>query len=266
MHIVAALSWQKDEAEIAGIIAGILGILVYEARQRIAGGGPAVLACLADPRQATVLAERLSRAGVPTLVIDRDEVRNQRQPFRVCRFKLEARALWIESLDGESCTIAYDSIELLLVATCNVQGQSTATVTERKFSLGKTLLAGGVPMSKKVTREVTVSSNERDETLWLYARSRGPVIFDRSALNYEGLGSALQLSRDLNFVYLRKELRRLAPQAGYDERLLNRAGLIRLLGSILSPEADLDLAFEILAHALRKHPEETVVSGKIVQQ
>ena len=251
MYIVAALSWQKDEAEVAGTIAAILGILVYEARQRIAGGGPAVLACLADPRQAATLAHRLSLAGVPALVIDREEVRQQRQPFRVCRFRLDAPALWVESVDGESCAITYGSIELLLVATCSVPAQSTATVTERKFSLGKTLLAGGVPMSKKVTREVTVSSDVRDETLWLYAQGRGPVIFDRSALNYEGLGSAMQMSRDLNFVYLRKELRRLAPQAGYDERLLNRAGLIRLLGSILSPEADLDLACEILARALR---------------
>jgi hypothetical protein len=252
MHIVAVHSWQKDEAEVAVIIAAAQGILVYEARQRIIGGGPAVLACLADPQQAAVLAERLSLAGVPALVIAREEARQQRQPFPVCRFGLEAQALRIESAAGASAIIAYDSIELLLVATCSTRTQSTATVTERKFSLGKTLLAGGVPMTKKVTHEETVSSDARDETLWLYARGRGPVIFDRSALNYDGFGSAMQMSRDLNFLHLRNELRRLAPQAGYDDRLLKRAGVIRLLGSSLSPEADLDLAFELLARTLRQ--------------
>jgi hypothetical protein len=251
MHIVAIHSWQKDEAEVAGIIAATLGILAYEARQRIIGGGPAVLACFSDPRQAAGLAASLSSAGVPVLIIEREAVRQQRQPFRVGRFWLEAQALRVESLAGESCAIPYDTVELLLVAICSTRTQSTATVTERKFSLGKTLLAGGVPMSKKVTREETVISDARDETLWLYAQGQEPVIFDRSALNYEGLGSAMQLSRDLNFVHLRNELKRLAPQAGYDDRLLNRAGLIRLLGSSLRPETDLDLACEILARTLR---------------
>lgn len=252
MHIVAVHGWQKDEAEVAGIIAATLGMLVYEARQRIAGGGPAVLACLADPRQAETLAARLSSAGVPALLIEREKVRQQRQPFPVCRFWLEAQALRVESVAGESGTIPYDTIKLLLVATCSTRTQSTVTVTERKFSLGKTLLAGGVPMSKKVTHEETVSSDDRDETLWLYAQGRGPVIFDRSALNYDGLGAAMQMSRDLNFVHLRKELQRLAPQAGYDDRLLKRAGIVRLLGSSLSPEADLHLACEILARTLRQ--------------
>lgn len=259
MYIVAVHSWQKDEAEVAGIIAATLGILVYEARQRIAGGGPAVLACLAEQQSAATLAERLTLAGVPALVIDREGMRQQRQSFPVGRFRLEARGLQIVSAAGVTDTIAYDTIELLLVATSSARTQSTATVTERKFSLGKTILAGGVPMSKKVTHEETVISDDRDESLWLYPQGRGPIVFNRSALNYEGLGSAMQMSRDLNFVHLKNELRRLAPQAGYDDRLLKRAGVIRVLGSSLSPEADLDLAFEILARALRKPQDESIL-------
>jgi hypothetical protein len=62
----------------------------------------------------------------------------------------------------------------------------------------------------------------------------------------------MQFTRDLNFAQLKKELRRLAPQAVYDDRLLKRAALIRLLGPTLSPETDLDLAFEVLARSLRE--------------
>lgn len=256
MHIVAVHSWLKDEAEVAGIIAATLGILVYEARQRITGGGPTVLACLADPVQAGELADRLVAAGVPALLLDREAVRQKRQPFPVSRFRLGA-ALRVESTAGEVRDIAYDTIQLLLAVIASTRMQSTATVTERKFSLGKTLLAGGVPMSKKVTREETVISDDRDETLWLYGRGQGPVIFNRSVLKYDGLGSAMQMSRDLNFIHLRNELRRLAPQAGYDDRLLKRAGLIRVLGSTLSPETDLDLAVEILARTLRPQQDES---------
>lgn len=252
MHIVAIYGWQKDEATVAGILAERLGILVYEARQKIAGGGPTVVAIFADVQQANALAALLSREGVPTLVIDREGTRKKIQPFHVRCFVLATESLRLESLSGELCVIDCATIEHLLVATSNASTQSSATVTERKFSLGKTLLAGGVPMTKNVTREEIVTSQVHGETLWLYAQGHGPAIFDWGALNYEGLGTAMQMSRDLNFVLLRNELRRLAPQAGYDDRLHKRAGLAHLLGPTLSPERDLDLAMEILRNSLRK--------------
>ncbi len=72
-------------------------------------------------------------------------------------------------------------------------------------------------------------------------------------MNFDGLGSAMQLTRDLNFAYLKRELQRLAPQARYDDRLLKRAAMIRLIGPTLSPEADHDLAFEVLSRSLSSH-------------
>ncbi len=163
---------------------------------------------------------------------------------------LKHRRLRLETHSGQLCAVEYGLIDLLLVATCGAQTQSAETVTERKFSLGKTLLAGGLPMTTKETRQVTISSDERDETLWLYANDRAIAIFARTALNYDGFGAAMQMTRELNFTRLKNELRRLAPQAGYDDRLLKRAGLVRLLGPSLSPETDLDLACEILARSL----------------
>ena len=255
MHIVAVHGWQKDEAVVAKTIADKLGTVVFDARQKISGGGPAVLASFADHRQAETLAANLSQDGVPALVIDTAVVRARVPAFHVRRFELGPQTLRLESFDSETSAIDYPAIDLLLVATCSSgQTQTVDTVTERKFSLGKTLLAGGVPMTKEVKREKTVNIEARDETLWLYAHERALVIFDRSAINYSGLGEAMQLTRDLNFAHLKNELRRLSPQAVYDDRLLRRAALIRLLGPALSPETDLDLAFEILARSLREKP------------
>ena len=109
-------------------------------------------------------------------------------------------------------------------------------------------------MTKKVKSEKTVTIEERDETLWLYTQEQTKVIFDRTAMNYDGLGDVMQLTRDLNFTHLKKELRRLAPQACYDDRLLKRAALVRVIGPALNPETDFDLAFEILARSLRESP------------
>lgn len=255
MHIVAVHGWQKEEAVVAKAIADSLGTVIFEARQKISAGGPAVLASFADFHQAEMLAEKLSQEGVPVLVIDTGAARSRKQSFHVRRFVLEPQSLQLESFAGEVYNIDYGTIDLLLVATCNSgQTQTTNTVTERKFSLGKTLLAGGLPMTKKVKREEPVTIGERCETLWLYRHEQPTVIFDRAALSYDGLGAAMQFTRELNFTHLKNELHRLAPQANFDDRLLKRARLVRLLGPSLNPETDLDLAFEILARSLREKP------------
>jgi hypothetical protein len=139
----------------------------------------------------------------------------------------------------------------LLVATCKAgESQTTGTETSRKFSLGKTLLAGGVPMTKQVKTEKTMKVEERGEALWLYTQDRGPFIFDRTAMTYDGLGEAMQLTRELNFSHLKNELRRLAKGARFDDRLLRRAAMVRLIGPALNPEVDHDLAFEILSRSM----------------
>jgi hypothetical protein len=253
MHLVAVSGWQKEEVAVAKTIADTMGTLVFEAQQKISGGGPAVLTSFADPHQAETMAARLSQDGVPAFVIDTAAVRSRNQALHVRRFVLDSQVLQLELFDGNNCDIDYGKIALLLIATCNSgQSQTTETETKRKFSLGKTLLAGGVPMTKKVKSETTATVEKRDETLWMYTQEGAKVIFDRAAMSYDGLGDAMQFTRDLNFVHLKNQLRWLAPQASYDDRLLKRAVLVRLLGSVFNPETDLDLAFEILARSLRE--------------
>jgi len=251
MYILVAHNWQDVDA--ASLIAEALGILVFEARQKIAGGGPKVLSSFAQSGPAEAAAARLSEAGVPALVIDTQEVRSRDQSLQVAQFALEPQALRVEFSAGETLVISYDDIALLLVATqSSGQANSIHTETKRKFSIGKTLLAGGVPMTKKVKIETTLTSEERGKTLWIYLREGKTLIFDQALVSFTGLGAAMQISRDLNFTYLENQLRTLAPQAGYDNRLLKRAELARVLGQPLNPATDLDLAFEILARSLRE--------------
>jgi hypothetical protein len=142
--------------------------------------------------------------------------------------------------------------------TCNVVAickageiQTSGIEINRKFSLGKTLLAGGLPMTKQIKTEKIVTVEERDESLWLYTHDRALFIFDRPVMNFDGLGEAMQFTRDLNFAHLKNELKRLAPRAHFDDRLLKRAAMIRLIGPALNPEVDHDLAFEILSRSMR---------------
>jgi hypothetical protein len=242
MHVVVIHGWKAETPELVQALCGVLGVTPFEARQRMIGNGPAVVANFADPGQALALAKRLNQSGIATLVVDAAEARGPARYFIVRRFELNESFMHIEQDDGQQAEIPYGEIDLLLPATSIVEYSEKKTVTKRTFSIGKTIMAGGIPLSKKVERQEEVTAEERGRVLYLYAGCRLPAVFSQNHMVYDGLGKALQLSR---------ELRRRSPGAVYDERLRNRAGLARLLGPSLDPETNLDLAVEILARALR---------------
>jgi hypothetical protein len=252
MHVVVIHGWKEETTELIQALAVTLGITAYEMRQRMIGGGPAVVANFADPQTARNMAEKLNQSGVATLIIDADAVRSKASRFVVRRFEMKERSLRIEASDGQCAEIAYEDIDLLLPGTRIIGQSKTITVTERKLSIGKTLLTGGIPMMKKVERQEEVSTEERDNILYLYAGERSPVVFSQTGMSYDGLGAAMKLSRELNFSYLKSELRRLCLATGYDDRLLNRLGQARILGPAQNPETNLDLAFYILARSLQQ--------------
>ncbi|MCJ7663493.1 MAG: hypothetical protein MUO24_04560 [Desulfobacterales bacterium] len=252
MHVVVIHGWKEETTELVQAISSALGIMVFEARQRMIGGGPAVVGSFADPQQALSLAKKLNQNKIATLVVDATAVRSGAGHFIVRRFELNESSMRIETGDRQRAEVPYGEIDLLLPSTSIVEHSETKTVTGRKLSLGKTILSGGIPMSKKVKHQEEVTTEERSKVLYLYAGNRLPIVFSQNGMIYDGLGAAMKLSRELNFTYLISELRRLSPGAVYDDRLRNRVGLVRLLGPTQSPETNLDLAAEILARSLRR--------------
>lgn len=255
MYLVAIHHWPQETAKVAEIVAAALNILVFEARQKIIGGEPIALASFSDQNKADELAKKITSAGIPAWVVDTHKVRNSNLPKHASRFELGTQILQVEISTGESLEIGYETIDLLLIATCSGgQIETTKTTVQRKFSLGKTLLSGGIPLTKKVKTTETLTSEEREKTFWLYTRTGETLIFTCNAVDYAGLGKARQLTRELNFTHLLKELQRMAPQARYNDQLLTRGGQAQILGQVLNPARDLDLAFAILSQSLRVEP------------
>ncbi|MDD2540026.1 MAG: hypothetical protein PHH28_03155 [Desulfuromonadaceae bacterium] len=250
MHVVAINRWKEETPELVQALAGVLGITAFEARQRMIGAGPAVAASFADRERARTVAKKLEQDGFATLIIDAMAVRSRAGDFIIRRFQFNKMSILIETGDGQQKEIPYEEIDLLLQGTSIAGTSELKTVTERKLSIGKTLLSGGIPMTSKVERQEEITTEERGKVLYLYADTQSPVIFRQNGVTYDGLGAAMKLSRELNFTYLISELRRLCPAADYDDRLLTRAGQTRLLGPTLNPETNLDLAAEILAQSL----------------
>jgi len=252
MHVVAIYHWKEESDELVQVLAGALGVTAYEARPRLFGNGPAVVASFADPQRAADLVRKLNQRGFATLLLDATAVRSSSGHFVVRRFEFKKWSIHIESSDGQRSEILYDDVDLLLPCTNIVGISETKTVTERKLSIGKTILSGGLPMTSKVERQEEAASEVRARSLHLYAGKRPSAIFSQNGMTFDGLGAAMKLSRELNFTHLTCELRRLCPGAVYDDRLLNQAGQARLLGPGLSTETNLNLAVEILAMGLRE--------------
>jgi hypothetical protein len=251
MHIVVINGWIKETDALVQALAVALGLTAYEARQRMIGGEPVVVACFADQHQAAALAAKLNKSGMSTLVMDVTELRSGAGKYTVRRFEFDARSLRIESMEGSTVEVPYCDIDLLLPGTSIERNSELVTISERKLSLGKTLLSGGIPMTKKIERQEEIETEECERVLYLYAGNRPQVVFRQNVMTYEGFGAAMKMSRDLNFAYLTSELRRHCPGAVYNDRLLSRGGPARLLGPAQRMERSLDLAAAVLARSLR---------------
>ncbi len=252
MHVIVLYDWKEETTELIRVISDAIGLTAYEVRQRLIGGSPTVVATFADPQQALALEKKLNQIGIATQVMDTEKEPSRAGYVTVRRFELHESSLLIETGNGQRAEIPYREIDILLPGTSSVKHSEKKTVTERKFSLGKTILAGGIPMSKKVKYQKDIATDKVTKVLYLYFSKRmQPIVFNRDGMTYEGLGAAMKTSRELNFAYLISELHRLCPTATYDDRLSKRIGQVRLLGPTLNPETHFDLAMEILARSLR---------------
>jgi hypothetical protein len=254
MHIAAIYNLPDRKDDLAEALAAALGTTVYEARSRlrVPGKGPLVAALCRDREAAGKIVGKLVSVGFDAIVLDQDEIETDAAQFIVRKFRLDDEALVVESVAGQNLTVDYRSIDLLLRGTSIAGKTEIETLKERKFSLGRTVLSGGLVMSrtKKITREI--KTEEREGFFHLYSESLPALVFRESVLVYDSPGFALKPSRFANFAYLISELRQRQPGAIFDERLLRRAEQAALLGPLLSPEEFLNVATSLLAKILRQ--------------
>jgi hypothetical protein len=254
MHVVAIHNLKDDKQNRAGALAAVLKGTAFEAlsRLRARGSGPFVVGVFAEQEQAAALAGRLESGGFSAAVVSAGELEKEAAQWSIRRFILNEQDLSVQSVDGQSRTLAYHDIDLILRGIGISSGTSLETTKQRKFDLGAAVLSGGLKMTKmtKTTREVT--TEEREGFFTLYAANNPTLLFRENSLVYEALGPARELSRSANFTQLTAELRRRCPAARYDDRLLNRAGSAALLGPSLNPEEHLVAATALLAKVLRR--------------
>ncbi|HET6582195.1 MAG TPA: hypothetical protein VFG69_02085, partial [Nannocystaceae bacterium] len=151
LHAVVIDRVTTDPGEAARAIAAVLGKTAYEVRPsvQLPGGGPAVVAVLADPEAAAAIAAGIRAIGLECAVVP---VRDPWPDMIVARrFELGAAALGVESREGTSVALPHADIDVLLRGTRQTQTKSTERVTERKIAIGRAILSGGLVNTRTET-------------------------------------------------------------------------------------------------------------------
>lgn len=254
MHIAAIYNLPDHKDDLAEALAAALGTTMYEARSRlrVPGKGPLVAASCRDREAAEKIVERLVSGGFDAIMLDQDEIDTESAQFIVRKFRLDDETLDVESRQGQTLTVDYRSIDLLLRGTSIARKTESETLKKRKFSLGRTVLSGGLVMSRTEKSTQELKTEDREYFFNLYSGSLPTLVFRESALEYDSPGFAMKPSRVANFAYLLSELRQRQPDAVFDERLLRRAEQAALLGPLLSPEEFLNIATSLLVKILRQ--------------
>jgi hypothetical protein len=253
MYVVAVHSIKKDKELLAGALASVLGATIYEAlsRLRAPGDGPLIVAFFAEKDRAVQLVEGLQSTGFKASVLTPAEIKTESRALIVRRFSLGERELGATTVKGDSLSILYQNIDLILRGTVIVCEVKTETVKNRSLSPGRTVLTGGM-MNTKPSRSVRdIITEERQGFINIYASDSPTLVFRENTLVYDSLGPALRPSRTANFTHLTAEQRMRCPHALFDERLLSRAGQTALLGPSLNPEDYLVVATALLSTVIR---------------
>ncbi|MCL5023796.1 MAG: hypothetical protein M1497_10600 [Nitrospirae bacterium] len=245
----------EDRESLAPALSRALGITVYDAlaRLRVPGKGPLIITAYAREGIAQDRAGKLAEAGFLALVLGQEEVETEGSRTIVRTFSFGDTGLEIGSRAGENMRVEYSRVDTIISGARIATHGEAETVKGRKFAPGRAVLSGGLIFTKSAKTTLQRTTEQREGFIHLYTEGRRPFVLSESGLLYDSLGALLLPTRAANFGSVLAELRRRCPGARYDDRLLSKAGQVRLLGPMFDPERYLDLAISLLVRSLRSY-------------
>jgi hypothetical protein len=249
LAVLVAVARIPARSDARALAAQAAGIALADVNRRLAGTLPRVLAPGLAPAAAEALAAALDAVGFVTVVFDAKAVPGDADRVLATRIEIAGRTLSATDAQGRAYTCPGSALALLQWGV-RVKSQSEDMKTsERKFSMGKALLSGGLLLTKKVDR-TTVKVTETREPFLLLQRDDGEpdiMLYERR-LDYRFLGAEMQPMSRANLERVLGRLRALAPRAAVEDRLMQPGFVAGLPLTSVDP-ADLALYLVTLARA-----------------
>jgi hypothetical protein len=251
VDIVALMALATSVEDEAPRLAADLGSTTYETALLLRAPSPVPLLRTDDRARALDLLAKLRARGHHVVACDVAAVASSEAMIHVRSFRIDPDALSAVSTKGEPQRVEWADIVALVRAMHRTRTEQVEKTAERKFSLGRAAMSGGVLMTKTVTKSTTHTNEEREQVLYVFRNGGVPLLVNQSRTRYEGLGAELRPSQIENFTTVVRVLRESAPRAPYDERLLApRPGLDRVRAGASGATSSSSDAIDVLAHLI----------------
>ena len=254
MDLVALTELATTDETEAPLLAANLGVSVYEARQKLAVGMPAVVLMTRSRPQALDLLAQLRARKHAAVACDSSAVVPAAAMVQVRKFLLAPRELVIEApvATDAPITVPYAEIVALVRAIHRSTVETRDAVKERKLRPFAAIATGGDMLTKTVKHEVRTVSEEREQVLYLFRRRGVPCLLRESTGQYAGLGERVRPTRLENFATTLRLLREQAPLAPFDTRLASVRKLPELPADDGAPRAfdPVNGGVDVLAHLI----------------
>jgi hypothetical protein len=226
VHIALAPPADLD-AGVVESVAAVIGRSPYDTHLLLSAKIPRIVTHCDSRQMAESLVQNLRELGLAAIACRDSELRRLPQTFQAQTLGLGEREVIFRDKAGREKKIAASGVFLILVGRIETSVETETTRTKTKFSLGRTLLMGGIPMWRRVDEKTTTQSIQTEYFARLYGRKSADPSVDilQHHLNYSFLGAEVAASSFTNFGTVVQRLREVFPKAIFDDRLASPSGL-----------------------------------------
>ena len=225
-HVAIAPSSNTD-ADVIRSVAAVLNKTPYDTRLLLAGEIPRIVAHYENMQMAESTVQKLRQLGLAAIACRDSDLRHSSQGFRAQTLEFSEKHVVFRDSGGHEKRIGQDDVFLILEGKMETLVEVLTTKQQSKFSLTRTLIAGGIPIWQKVDQKSTARSVQVEYFARLYDResSTPGVEILQHLMNYSFLGEKMTASSVTNFGTVVLKLREAFPQAVFDDRLMKPLGV-----------------------------------------
>ena len=256
MDVVAIVALGRSVEEEAPRLAADLGLTAYETAVMLRAPMPVIVLRTEDRARAIDLLAKLRSRGHDAVGCALDAVGSSDDMFRPKAFRFDAGD-FIGLGHGEERRLPLGAVTALVRATHVTRIEDVTIERQRKISIARTALNGGLLRTKAVQTESTRVTHEREPVLYVFRADAPPWLLASTQLRYDGLAHDMKISKLENFEVLIRLLRELAPSAAFDARLMSVRANTTVVAArpkhlASSSAASLDVLAHIVAMSLAR--------------
>jgi len=210
------------DADFVRSVAATIDKSPYDARLLLAGDIPRIVAHYESMQLAQSAARKLHELGLQAIACRGSDLRQVQQGLNARRLEFKEKEVLFSDSAGREKKMGPDDVFLVLEGRRDMSVKVETTKPKAKFSLTKTLLAGGIPIRHKVEERTMTESIQTEFFVRLYNKESATPIIEvlQHHLDYSFLGAQIATSSVTNFSKVVLRLREVFPKAIFDERLV----------------------------------------------